>query len=163
MPDTVDSHPPFGECNVFEQAAVEAERSEDARRELDRLRRLAAGEGRAGYSRSTGPLTSYAFSALLKRRERHATDYVAGCRSYAKRRLLAKGRAVELLAPRVHVLVCVGLGYRVDVRGVVADREWPKRPRIASALAAAVTGASWSGATGQRQLSRRHRSDIFIL
>src|SRR5688500_17617846 len=133
MRDTVDARPPIGECNVFAQAALEAERSENARAELDRLRRLATGEGRDGYARSTGPLTSCTFAELVTLTKRHATDYVAGCRSYARKRLLARADAVDRLAERVHVQVC-GEGYRVDVAGIVADREWP-RNATGSALA----------------------------
>jgi hypothetical protein len=93
---------------------------------------------------------------------RQVVEYVAGCRVVARRSLLAKGAAVDLLAERVHELVGRSDGYLVDVRGVEADRLWPE-DSTASAVAAVLAGASWgSGATAQRQLARRYRGDTLI-
>jgi hypothetical protein len=71
---------------------------------------------------------------------------------------------VEVLAERVHQLIGKSGGYRVDVGGLEGVSEWPNSPSTASSLAAAIGAASWgSGATAQRQLSRRYRSDGFLL
>jgi hypothetical protein len=156
------------QADLFACAAAEAEKSTLARGELDRLRSLARGVARAGYSGDTGPLTAYSYDGLqalvAAGQRRHVSDYLAGCRSYARRRLLAKGAAIDLLAERVHELARAEAGYRVDASGVLAGGSWPARAATASSLAAAVYGASWgSGATAQRQLSRDHRSDVFKL
>lgn len=95
-----------------------------ARGELDRLRTLARGAARVGYSRDTGPLTACSYHELLTLADagqrRHVSDYFAGYRAYARRRLLAKGAAIELLAERVHKLVRAEVGYRVDTSGLLA-------------------------------------------
>jgi len=95
---------------------------------------------------------------------RHVSDYLAGYRAYAGRRLLAKGAAIELLAERVHKLVRAEVGYRVDTSGLLAGDRWPIRAPTASCLAAAVASPSWaSSRAAQRQLWRDDRSDIFKL
>lgn len=152
--------------DLFERDALEAERSPRHRGRIDRLRALAAGESRSGYSGDTGPLTRYSFAELealgAAGKRRHVSDYLAGCRTAARLGVLARSRAMEELAERVHELVCRGEGYLVDVSGITPDRDWPEGP-TASSLTAAIAGASWSsGATAQRQLARRYRSDTFI-
>jgi hypothetical protein len=151
-------------ADLFEQASIEAEGSMEHRRRIKRLRHLAAGADRGGYSNDTGPLLPYTFEelkALAKAgKRRHVGDYLVGCRADARQCLLAQGRAVEEIAERVHELVSRGEGYRVDVSGIVPSRDWPEGPP-ASSLTAAIGGASWgSGATAQRQLSRRYRGDL---
>jgi len=131
-----------------------------------RRRTLAAGAGRNGYSRDTGPLMNYSFPELIKLeatgKRRHVRDYLVGCRTAARKGLLAKGSAVDEVAERVHELVCRGEGYLVDVSGIVPNRDWPAGP-AGSSLTAAIIGASWgSGATSQRQLARHYRGDTFV-
>jgi hypothetical protein len=121
---------------------------------VDRLRELARGEDRGGYTNSTGPLDERTWEELLVLAEegrrpasvrprghkgratetdegnRHVRSYLAGCRKYAR----SLGN-VEL-AKRVHGLVC-GEGYLVDVSGYGADRPWQLGYR-GSAMAAHI-------------------------
>jgi hypothetical protein len=155
--------------DFLEQAAIENERSPKFRARIDNANARAAGEHRGGYSLTTGPLTDYSWSELpglaASRSEngrwivrRHVEEYQTYCRMTAWQCLHATGVAQELVAERIHELVR-GEGYRVDVSGLGADRPWPTGP-TASSLAAVIAGASWSGATAQRQLSRRHRANV---
>jgi hypothetical protein len=154
---------------MFGQAAQEAARSQRHRDRIGRLQTLAAGRHRGGYARDTGPLTERTWAELKELdsaeagKRRHVADYMAGCRRVARQSLCAKGGAIELLAERVHRLVCEREGYVVDVAGIPGDREWPMG-LTASAIAAGIAGASWGGgATAQRQLARRYRADTFDL
>jgi hypothetical protein len=156
-------------------AAFEAERSPRFRRGIDRLRRLAAGDGRAGYPRSTGRLTRSSFaeleralthSARLPDQQRprawrnnalaaadglrHVRNYLRGCRKLARGFL-----GSEQAAPLIHELVCRH-GYRIQPPP--EDLAAAPTAAVASSLAAHITGASWgAGATALRQTWYRHR------
>jgi hypothetical protein len=156
-------------------AANETEHSPPFRGEIDRLRALAAGSTRAGYSRTTGPLTARNWPALEQifanasrsaERERryawrnrdlpafeglrHVDAYLRGCRRVGQRFLGHPSGG-----PLVHDIVC-GSGYQVSVPTAIG-RPAPTGP-VASTLAAHITGASWGvGATAQRQAWRRAR------
>ena len=156
-------------------AANEAEHSPPFQSEIDRLRALAAGSARAGYSRTTGPLTArdwptleqiHADASRLAERERryawrnrdfpafeglrHVHAYLRGCGKVGRRFL-----GHPNTGPFVHDLVC-GSGYHVSVPTEISLPA-PTGP-VASTLAAYITGASWGvGATAQRQAWRRAR------
>ena len=156
-------------------AANEAEHSPPFQSEIDRLRALAAGSARAGYSRTTGPLTARDWPTLeqilanasrLAEQERryawrnkdspafeglrHVHAYLRGCGKVGQRFL-----GHPNTGPFVHDLVC-GSGYQVNVPTAIS-RPAPTGP-VASTLAARITGASWGvGATAQRQAWRRAR------
>jgi hypothetical protein len=165
-------------------AASEAERSPRFQASIDRLRALAAGETRAGYPRTTGPLTGQAWPALeqiladASRRAqhhrpyawkntelatddglRHLRDYLRGCRKVGRQFL-----GHPDTGPLVHQLVRA-TGYQAIVPTTISPPA-PTGP-AASNLAAHITGASWrSGATAHRQAWRRARPahlDTFLL
>lgn len=134
------------------------------RARVDRLRRLAEGEDRGGYSASTGPLRLHPFSELevlartshtIAKRDvpvwhRHVCDYVTGCRQAARQFL-----GHEALAARVHELVRGG-GYRLTLPPLPV-------PTVAGAQASKAAAyfaqASW-GAGEQANLHawRRYRA-----
>jgi hypothetical protein len=144
-------------------AAREAARSPFFCAQINRLRRLAAGNDRNGYSGDTGRLTVYTLEQLealaAAGKRRHVCDYLAGLRNAAR-----MGLGSALLAERIHELVKRGEGYGVDLVGVMTRSAWPTGP-AASTCAAVITGASWNGATANRQLWRRYRPNgaVFIL
>jgi hypothetical protein len=161
--------------NFVDWAAVEAARSPRFRAGIDRLRRLAAGEERGRYPRSTGPLTLWSWRQLERAYEhrrrlaqgerprawrnsalptddglRHLRDYLRGCRKLARTFL-----GSEQAAPLVHDLVARA-GYRTNPWPASAPPP-PTGPH-ASTLAAHVTGASWgAGATANRVAWHRAR------
>jgi hypothetical protein len=161
--------------DFFEGAAIVNEGSQKFRARVVALDAKAAGVHRGGYPSTTGKLTDYRWSELpglaASRSEngrwivrRHVEEYQSYCLMTAWRCLHATGVAQELVAERVHELVCVRArgseSYLVNVTRMDADRPWPTGP-TASSLAAFMTGASWgSGATAQRQLSRRYRANV---
>jgi hypothetical protein len=165
-------------------AASEAAHSPRFHPEIDRLRAIAAGKSRAGYPRTTGPLTGQAWPSLeeilanASRRAqhqrpyawkntelptdeglRHLSDYLRGCRKVGREFL-----GHPDTGPLVHQLVSA-TGYRVIVPTTISPLA-PTGP-AASTLAAHITGASWgSGATALRQAWRRARPtklDTFAL
>ena len=166
----------------FDWASGEAQSSPRFRAAVDRLRQLAAGSERAGYARTTGPLTqkswedlSRTLPALLSQPQeerrhawnntdlptddglRHLRDYQRGVRKTARQFI-----GTEDLAPRIHDLVAT-TGYQLEP--VNATSPHAPTQAQASSLAAHITGASWgAGATALQAGWRRARpKDTFIL
>lgn len=165
-------------------AAGEAAHSARFPPKVDRLRALAAGETRAGYPRTTGPLNAQPWPTLeqilahssrlaqhlrpyawantehpTSEGLRHLRDYLRGCRKVG-REFLGHPDTASL----VHQLVRA-TGYQVIVPTTISPAA-PTGP-AASNLAAHITGASWgAGATAHRQTWRRARPanlDTFLL
>jgi hypothetical protein len=166
-------------------AAGEARHSSRFQGEIDRLRDLAAGSHRQGYSRTTGPLThtswdelSRSVSDLISQPQnerprawrntdlptddgyRHVRTYQTSVRKVARQFIGA-----ETVAPLVHDLVAA-TGYQL----ARLPTSLPSAPPAAtgghaSSLAAHISGASWgSGATALRLAWRRARpGDTFKL
>jgi hypothetical protein len=148
------------------QAARDAEHAPAFREKIDAARRLARGRSRAGYARTTGPLSQYNWAELLERladneaRARvrptsrkygrlrpqrpqglsHLDRYLRRVRAIAHHHLLS-----ESAAPYVHECVR-GRGYRVELP---AELEQPpaRTGPIASAIAAHVTRTPWGSGT----------------
>jgi hypothetical protein len=156
-------------------AAAEAERSPRFQREIDRLRQLAAGADRNGYSHSTGPLTKREWDeladllqALLRQPQserprawkntyfatddslRHVRAYQRGLRKTSRQYL-----GTEHVAALLHELVRA-TGYKLPPLTTPIGK--PPNGAHASTLAAHITGASWGhGPTAQQAAWRRNR------
>jgi hypothetical protein len=170
--------------NFVDWAALEAKCSRRFRGEIDRLRSLAVGASRAGYIRTTGPLSALAWEDLTQRipallREdqsdrprawrnpqlptddslRHVRDYERGVRKLARQYL-----GTEHAAPHVHELIAAA-GYRL--RPYEGTAHPAPTGAQASTLAAHITGASWgTGATALRVAwyrATRPRRPTFVL
>jgi len=171
--------------NFVDWAAAEEQHSSPFHAEIDRLRHLAAGSHRRGYSRTTGPLTNKSWDELSRTLSdlrgqpqperprawkntylptddgyRHVHAYQTGVRKVARQFI-----GGETVAPLVHDLVA-GTGYQLDRPPITLPSTLPAPTGgQASNLAAHITGASWgSGATALRLAWRRARpGDTFKL
>ena len=148
------------------QAARDAERSAAFRAKIDAARKLAQGETRAGYARTTGPLSQYSWAELLERLAdnearasvrptsrkhgrfqpqrpqglSHLRRYLRRVRAIAHDHLLSESAAC-------YVHECVrGSGYLVELP---AEIEQPpaRTGSTASAIAAHVTRTPWGSGT----------------
>ena len=171
--------------NFVEWAVGEAQHSPRFHGEIDRLRDLAAGSHRQGYSRTTGPLThgswdelSRSVSDLISQPQgerprawkntdlptddgyRHVRSYQTSVKKVARQFIGA-----EAVAPPVHDLVGA-TGYQLArlPTSLPSALAAPSDGQ-ASSLAAHISGASWgSGATALRVAWRRARpGDTFKL
>jgi hypothetical protein len=164
--------------NFVDWAAGEAQHSSRFHGEIDRLRHLAAGSHRRGYSRTTGPLTHKSWDELSRTVSelrsqpqpdrphawrntdlptddgyRHARTYQTSLRKVARQFI-----GTEAVPPHVHDLVGA-TGYQLT-RLPTTLPSAPPAPTggQASNLAAHITGATWgSGATALRLSWRRAR------
>jgi hypothetical protein len=143
--------------DALEQLVFLNEGAPKFRQEIDRLCRLAAGEDKGGYSRSTRELNGYTWTELkgLRARHKHADRYMTGCETVAYECF-----RVTLLPARVHWLVCARMAgedtYRLDISGIPRARPaW--EGGVASNVAAHLTGNATfgSGATAQREAFQR--------
>ena len=148
------------------QAARDAERSPVFRSKIDAARKLAGGEARAGYARTTGPLSQYSWTELLELlADNEARASVRpSSRRYGRfqprqpqglshlRRYLRRVRAIahdHLLSESAacYVHACVrGSGYLVELRPEI-EQPPAKTGSTASAIAAHVTRTPWGSGT----------------
>jgi hypothetical protein len=143
--------------DALEQLVFLNEQALKFRQKVDRLCRLAAGEDKDGYSRSTRELNRSSWTELkgLRAQHKHVNRYMTGCETAAYECF-----RLRLLSPRVHGLVCSRLAgqdtYRLDTSGIPrAHPAW--EGGVASNVAAHVTGNATfgSGATAQREAFQR--------